>query len=382
MKALSDIRPIAEWLPQAKFPLVIAGPCSAETEEQVLATAHEIKKNPLVSVYRAGVWKPRTRPNSFEGNGEPALQWLQKVKKETGLLVTTEIATAQHAEEALKHGIDILWVGARTTANPFSVQEIADVLKGTDVPVLVKNPINPDLQLWIGALERIYNAGIRKLAAIHRGFSSFEKTKYRNIPEWSIPIELKTQFPQIPIICDPSHISGNTLLLLHVAQKAMDLHMDGLMIETHINPKEAWSDAKQQVTPDELYSLLTALETRKDTANDADFQSKLETLRAKVDKLDRELVEKLAERMELVRQIGKHKYENQITILQVKRWKDILDKTTKLANDLGLSPELVKQFYTLVHTASISLQEEIFQNNEQAAAAKQAAIMEEGKVTL
>ena len=381
MSQLSNTATLKDWMPNAKHPFVIAGPCSAETEEQVMETAHALADMPTKpDLYRAGIWKPRTRPNSFEGNGEKALKWLQRVKKETGIPVTTEVANAAHVEACLKHGVDVLWIGARTTVNPFSVQEIADALAGTDIPVMVKNPITPDLQLWIGALERLHKAGITKLSAIHRGFSSFEKTQYRNAPQWSIPIELKRQFPNMPMICDPSHISGNTLLLLHVSQKAMDLEMDGVMIETHPNPKEAWSDAKQQITPMELHNLLSALEIRNTSSTDEDYKSKLEALRNQIDKIDRELVEKLADRMKLVEQVGQHKFENQITILQIQRWKDVLENCVKSAANIDLSPELVKQFYTLVHTESIRIQEEIFNINEKAAAGKQSEVMDSGTV--
>jgi chorismate mutase len=314
------ITPLKDWLPQVKKPLIISGPCSAETEKQVIATAIELAKTNRVNVLRAGIWKPRTRPNTFEGVGEKGLAWLKKAGVETGLPVATEVANAQHVDACLKNGIDILWIGARTTVNPFSVQEIADAVKGVDIPVFVKNPINPDLQLWMGALERINNAGITKIAAIHRGFSSFEKTPFRNAPKWEIAIELKTICPELDIICDPSHIAGNRALLPFIAQKALDLDMNGLMIESHIHPQTALSDASQQITPDALFQMLNELTIRESTSINKEFKSQLESLRTMIDELDEEIIQKMASRMKIAEKIGEYKKENNVTILQVKRW--------------------------------------------------------------
>ncbi len=349
---------------QLKDPFLIAGPCSAETEEQVMETARALAKNPAIKAYRAGIWKPRTRPNAFEGHGSPALAWLAKVKEETGLPVTTEVANAAHTEEALKAGVDILWIGARTTVNPFSVQEIADVLKGVDIPVMVKNPVTPDLQLWFGAFERLQNVGLTNLAAIHRGFTSFGKSQYRNAPEWSIPIDFKRQMPGIPIICDPSHIAGNRVLLFHIAQTALDLDYGGLMIETHPRPDEAWSDAKQQITPDDLALLLSSLRySRQVIEAENGVDDKLEVLRSQIDKIDRKVLEVLAERMQVVKEIGTYKKENGLTVLQISRWSDIFDDRTKNGASLGLTEEMIRSLFELIHLESISLQEKILRGD-------------------
>jgi chorismate mutase len=340
-------------------PFLIAGPCSAETPEQVLATAREIAKNKKVKAFRAGVWKPRTRPGSFEGAGAPALEWLKQVKNETGLPITVEVANANHVEEALKASVDILWIGARTTVNPFSVQEIADALKGVNVPVMVKNPVTPDMQLWIGAMERLQRVGIQELVAIHRGFTSYDKSKYRNPPQWEMAIEFRRLMPNIPMICDPSHISGNTILLFHVAQTALDLDMNGLMIETHINPNEAWSDAKQQITPDELDTMLQTLVIKNRNSDNTLFLSQLEELRKKIDRIDTKLLEVLAERMDLVRQIGEYKRDNQVTVLQISRWSEIVEQRIKSGISLGLEEETIKKLLDLIHIESIRLQESI-----------------------
>lgn len=341
------------WLPQATRPIVISGPCSAETEEQVMQTASELGASGKVDLLRAGIWKPRTRPNSFEGVGEVGLPWLKKAGKEIGVPVTTEVANAEHVEACLKHDIDVLWIGARTTVNPFSVQEIADALKGVDIPVMVKNPINPDLQLWIGAMERLNGAGITKLAAIHRGFSTEEKTPFRNTPRWGMSIELKRLYPDLPIICDPSHIAGERQLLGMVSQKAMDMDMDGLMLESHIQPDVALSDANQQVTPAALVEILDELIIRQRESKDPDFVDHLAGLRKDIDELDDEIFEKLSSRMKVAQEIGKYKMEHGVTILQVDRWDNIVRKRINSGKALGLDPEFVKNLLKLVHKESI-----------------------------
>ena len=356
MKLELDILPLNEWCTNYSKPLLIAGPCSAETEEQMLGTARQIAAFYPKSIFRAGIWKPRTRPNTFEGVGDIGLQWMQSVKQETGLLTATEVATAEHVEKCLKHGIDILWVGARTTVNPFSVQEIADALKGVDIPVFVKNPMYPDVQLWAGALERINNAGIKKIAAVHRGFHSYDNGPFRNSPKWELVIELKTACPYLPVLCDPSHIGGTTELIPYLAQKAMDMDMCGLMIETHIEPKAAWSDAKQQVTPYELREIITDLNIRSSSVTNSDFQTKLEELRAVIDKLDNELLELLAKRMAVSTQIGAYKRDNNVTVLQVAHWKKIIETGIARANQLGMPKEFIKGLYQLIHDESIRRQ--------------------------
>lgn len=358
MKVDLDITPIQQWLPHDK-PLIISGPCSAESEEQLMETCRDLKAL-HVDVLRAGIWKPRTRPNSFEGHGAKALPWLQNVRRELGLPFAVEVATPEHIELALKHEVDILWLGARTTVNPFNVQEIADALKGIDVPVMLKNPINPDLNLWIGAIERIYNAGIKKLAVIHRGFSSLQSHKYRNVPNWQIPLELKTYLPDMPIICDPSHIAGERSLLLEVAQKALDLNYDGLMIESHRNPDEAMSDPKQQVTPAGLDEILSQLKIRvkRGEKQDAVFINKLEDLRQKIDQVDRELIEILRTRMSLVDQACEYKLDNNVTIFQVERWNEIFRSRSEWADKMNLKPDFVSEIYKLIHIESIRQQTE------------------------
>ncbi|MBO7325783.1 MAG: bifunctional 3-deoxy-7-phosphoheptulonate synthase/chorismate mutase type II, partial [Bacteroidales bacterium] len=302
-------------------PMVIAGPCSAETEEQVMTTAKQLADRG-VKIFRAGVWKPRTKPGGFEGVGVEALPWLKAVKKETGMYVATEVATAKHVYECLKAGIDIVWIGARTTANPFAMQEIADALKGVDIPVLVKNPVNPDLELWIGAMERVNNAGLKRIAAIHRGFSSFDKKLYRNLPQWHIPIELRRRLPELPIFCDPSHIGGKRELIASLSQQAMDLGFDGLIVESHCNPDAAWSDAAQQITPDVLDYILNLLVIRKDTHT----TESLNELRKQIDECDNDLIQLLAKRMRVCREIGTYKKEHGVNILQTGRYNEILDK--------------------------------------------------------
>lgn len=352
------IQPLHNWIAEPNEPLFIAGPCGAETEEQVLQTARELAEIKKIKVFRAGIWKPRTRPNSFEGVGEAGLLWLKKVQA-LGLKTTVEVANAQHTELALKHGVDILWIGARTTVNPFSVQEIADVLKGVDIPVMVKNPVHADLQLWIGAIERVANSGIDKLVAVHRGFHYFGKSKYRNKPMWEIPIELKTIFPQLPIICDPSHISGRRDLIQQVAQKALDLGMGGLMIESHINPDAALSDAQQQLTPAALKELLDKLVCRRVSTDDALFTDKLSQLRNAIDEIDDELINILKKRMNVIEQIGQYKKEHHITIFQLERWQEILKTREQWAEKLGMSKNYIDKICQLLHEESIRLQTDV-----------------------
>lgn len=350
-----NITPLEQWLPGEK-PLVISGPCSAETEAQVMQTANELGASGLVSVLRAGIWKPRTRPNSFEGVGIEALNWLVNAAKTNNMKSATEVANVQHVEACLKAGVDILWIGARTSVNPFSVQEIADALKGVDIPVLVKNPINPDLQLWIGALERINSAGITKIGAIHRGFSNSGKSIYRNQPMWDLAIELKALCPALPMICDPSHIAGNRELLQVVAQRSLDLDMDGVMIEAHPRPDEAWSDAKQQITPARLIQLVGELQVRQVTSESKEFITQLEKLRASIDKVDHNIFSWLTERMELVEQIGDYKRANEVTILQVERWNEIKKTRKELGRQLGLSEEFIMDLLRIIHKESIRKQ--------------------------
>ncbi len=340
-------------------PLLIAGPCSAETEAQTLATAQGVAALGNIDLFRAGVWKPRTRPGSFEGMGATALPWLQRVKAEFGLPTCVEVATPRHVEEALKFGVDVLWIGARTTVNPFAVQELADALAGTGVPVMVKNPVNPDVALWAGALERLARAGINDLAAIHRGFSTFAPSKYRNAPTWMLPIELKTRFPHIPLICDPSHIGGRRDLLLPIAQKALDLDYDGLMIETHPDPDHALSDAEQQVTPQRLGELLAELKYRRRSTDNADYNSKADELRQKMDVADREIIEALARRMGLVEELAEYKKANDVKILQLDRWQEIFTSRPEWAARAGVNQKFVAELYKLIHIESIRKQTEV-----------------------
>ncbi len=358
-----NILPLQEWFNTGKAPLIIAGPCSAESHEQLIQTAKEMADISQVKIFRAGIWKPRTRPGEFDGVGEKGLQWLQDVKSETGLKVAVEVAEPAHVELALKYDIDVLWIGARTVVNPFSVQAIADTLKGSDVPIMIKNPLNPDLKLWVGAIERVHQAGINKIIAIHRGFHYFEKSPFRNAPMWEIPIELKRLAPALPIIVDPSHICGRRDLLASISQKAMDLEMDGLMIESHFNPEHAVTDAAQQITPASLKVLLDALIIR-DRSGDIDFQHKLEELRTEIDKLDVELLQILAKRMEIIDEIGEYKNENDITILQMKRWAGIMEDRLSIGTHLGLDPKNLKHILELIHTESITRQTNIFRNKK------------------
>ena len=361
MSATLEILPMSTWVDTGGKPLVIAGPCSAETEEQVRETVSQIKAEGYANVIRAGVWKPRTRPGSFEGMGEAALPWLVDAKKETGLPIAVEVTTPQHIELALKYGIDILWIGARTTVNPFNVQDLADALQGVDVPVLIKNPVNPDLALWIGAFERINRAGIKKLGAIHRGFSNAQETKYRNSPMWNIAIELKTMFPELPMIGDPSHMAGKRAYLFELAQRALDLNYDGLIIESHRDPDKAWSDASQQLTPHALGEMLHELHVRKPQYG-TDYQGQLENLRSKLDNLDRELLEILGTRMSLVEQLGEYKRDNNVAVLQMDRWRQLRKSRADLGKQMNLYPDFVEELFELIHMASIRKQTEVMNN--------------------
>ena len=342
-----------------KRPLIISGPCSAETEDQVIETATRLKATGKVDVLRAGIWKPRTRPGSFEGVGAKGLNWLTQAKKITGLPTAVEVATGKQVEDALHFDVDILWIGARTTVNPFSVQEVADALRGANVPVLIKNPINPDLELWIGAVERVAKAGIKNIGLIHRGFSSYGNTEYRNAPMWHLAIEMKRRNPHMMMINDPSHISGNRVLLQSVAQKAIDLDYDGIMIESHIDPDKAWSDAKQQVTPERLAEILDGIKWRHETTNQKDFVVALEKLREQINHIDDELMQLLGQRMKIADKIGEYKRDNDITILQTNRWNTILERAFQKGDALGLSKEFITKYYDAVHLESINHQNKI-----------------------
>lgn len=344
-----------DWLSEKK-PVYIFGPCSAESEEQLMSTAEGIAKNFSNVIFRAGIWKPRTRPGSFEGIGERGLEWMQKVRDTFGFKITTEVASAKHVEDALKAEVDILWVGARTTVSPFSVQEIADALSGVDVPVMIKNPIYPDLSLWFGAIERIQKSGIEKIGAIHRGFQLLDNGPYRNNPYWDLAIRFRSKYSDIPMICDVSHISGSTELVEHVAQKAIDLDMDGLMVETHIDPDNALSDPKQQLTPEKLKDLIFGLTTKSKDSSNIEFKSNLERLRELIDAVDDEILEKLAVRMELAKEIGKDKRANNVTILQVERWKKTLERSLENGSSLGLSSRFIEGMLHLIHDESIRKQ--------------------------
>ena len=358
-----DIQPISHWLPNIDNPLLISGPCSLESEEQTMATARELAKDKRVFVFRGGIWKPRTRPGSFEGMGSIALEWLKRAKEETGLLIGTEVANAQHVEECLKAGVDVMWIGARSTASPFVVQEIADVLKGTDQIVMVKNPVNPDVQLWIGAFERLSQAGIKNLVAIHRGFTPFGESKYRNYPSWKTVIELRQLMPNLPIICDPSHISGKREFLFEISQKAFDLGLDGLMLESHIDPSCALSDKDQQVTPAELFKILDKLVIRYTSSNDPLFENMLDTLRSRIDGIDHEIIEILASRMEIVKQIANYKKQNKVTALQINRWTQLLEDRIATARKLNLDETFIKIIFQLIHEDSVRQQTEIMDSD-------------------
>ena len=354
-----EINPIKTWLPKLDNPLLISGPCSLESEKQALDTAKLLAKDKRVFVYRGGVWKPRTRPGYFEGVGSIGLKWLQLVKQETGLPVGTEVANAQHTEEALKAGLDVVWIGARSTASPFVVQEIADVVKGSNAVVMVKNPVNPDVQLWMGAIERIHQAGIKNIVAIHRGFTPFSETKYRNYPNWQTVIELRQLLPNLPIICDPSHIAGKREYLYEISQKAFDMGMEGLMIESHIDPSCALSDAAQQLTPADLARLLDRLVIRHETADNPEFENRLDVLRNRIDSIDAELLETLSARVAIVKQIGRYKKENNVTALQINRWSKLMEDRVNLGRKLDLNDTFVKILFQLIHEDSVRMQTEI-----------------------
>ena len=349
-----------QWLNDFELdhPLVIAGPCSAETEEQVLKIAHQLKDTDATA-FRAGIWKPRTRPGNFEGVGAIGLKWLQRVKEETEMLTCTEVANRAHVQLALEHDIDILWIGARSTVSPFIVQEIADALEATDKIVLVKNPVNPDLSLWLGGIERLYTANIKNLGVIHRGFSAYEKTKYRNNPEWQIVVELQNRFPDLPLICDPSHIAGRRDILQDICQTALDLNFDGLMVETHWDPDNAWSDAAQQITPDTLVQMMDDLKIRKETDDDADYKNKLNTMRTQIDVIDASLLESLSKRMKVANEIGELKKSHNVAVLQSKRWNEILGKMILDGDEKGLSEEFILRIFKAIHQESINHQDQI-----------------------
>ncbi len=354
---MNDIKPIKFCGVDSKRPVVIAGPCSAETEEQVMETAKDLAKNG-VRIFRAGIWKPRTKPGGFEGVGSVGLTWLQEVKKETGMLVATEVANKQHVEEALNAGVDVLWIGARTSANPFAMQEIADSLVGADVPVLVKNPVNPDLELWIGAMQRIYNAGIRQIGAIHRGFSAYGKHLYRNMPQWHIPIELRRRMPELTLICDPSHIGGKRELVAPLSQQAMDMGFDGLIVESHCDPDSAWSDKSQQVTPEVLNFILNMLVVRDTTQT----TESLTLLRQQIDQIDNDLLEALSKRMRISREIGQYKKEHSMPVVQTGRYDDILNSRAAAAEELGMNGDFIKTVYQAIHEESVRQQIEVLNN--------------------
>lgn len=354
---MNDLKPIVPEASGIGTPMIIAGPCSAETREQVMATAEELSRNG-VRIFRAGIWKPRTKPGGFEGVGAEGLEWLKEVKEKTDMLLTIEVATRQHVELALEAGIDILWIGARTSANPFAMQEIADAIKdsGKDVAVMVKNPVNPDLELWIGALQRIYNAGVRRLGAIHRGFSAYGKHLYRNLPQWHIPIELRRRFPEMPLICDPSHIGGKRELVAPLSQQALDMGFDGLIIESHCEPDCAWSDKDQQVTPEVLNFILNTLVHRDSTVT----TESLSILRQQIDELDNELLEVLNKRMRVSREIGQYKKEHRMPVLQIVRHDEIMQSRVKLATDMGMDAEFMRTVLSAIHEESVRQQIEIF----------------------
>ncbi|MBT3288183.1 MAG: bifunctional 3-deoxy-7-phosphoheptulonate synthase/chorismate mutase type II [Victivallales bacterium] len=351
--------PLSQWdLPNPQRPIVIAGPCSAESEEQMLATARGLAGS-HVSVFRAGIWKPRTRPGSFEGYGSIALDWLRTVKQETGLWTATEVASPKHVYEALRTQVDLVWIGARTSANPFAVQEIADALRGVNIPVLVKNPVNPDVDLWQGAIERLADSGLGRIGAIHRGFSSASKSPYRNEPQWQLPIELRRRLPDVPMFCDPSHIAGNTEFIEDLVRRAMSLAYDGVMVETHCNPGVALSDAQQQLTPEQLHNLLTHVVVPQMTSESPDFQSQLSELRAEIDECDRQLLELLSRRMEVAVRIGQIKKDNNIAVLQTGRWDAIVQRIHERASQYGFSTDFVDKVFTAIHQESIDKQQHL-----------------------
>ncbi|ARV15342.1 bifunctional 3-deoxy-7-phosphoheptulonate synthase/chorismate mutase type II [Polaribacter sp. SA4-12] len=357
---MENTKELRTWLDDMNLdhPLVIAGPCSAETEEQVLKIAHELKDSD-VSYFRAGIWKPRTRPGMFEGVGEIGLHWLKKVKEETGMKTCTEVANAAHVKLAIENDVDLLWIGARSTVSPFIMQEIADALAGTDKIVLVKNPVNPDLALWLGGIERLYTAGIKNLGAIHRGFSTYEKSKYRNTPEWQLAIEFQNKFPDLPLINDPSHITGNREMIQEVSQTALDLNFDGLMIETHFDPENAWSDAAQQVTPTKLKAIMEDLKIKKETETAVSYREPLENLRAQINVVDDQLIGLLGKRMEVADKIGGLKKDQNVAVLQSRRWNEILGNMVLEGSSKGLSEEFVLKMFKAIHQESINHQEKI-----------------------
>jgi chorismate mutase len=358
MSQSSKIQSLDSWLGKYERPVVISGPCSAETREQVMAIARQLSGISQVKVMRAGIWKPRTRPSAFEGVGEIGLKWMQEVQHATGLKVTVEVARPAHVELAMKYGMDILWIGARTTGNPFSVQELAEALQGTDIPLMVKNPLNPDLKLWLGALERFNQVGITKLVAIHRGFHCYDQSPYRNNPRWEIPIDLKRLVPGLPVICDPSHICGNRHMIAGVSQKALDLEMDGLMIETHTDPDNALTDSSQQIVPEALRNILNELTIRIEKGS-REFSDKLEELRREVDLIDSQLIEVLGKRMRIVHEMGEYKRDHNITILQIERWRDIINSRMDIAGKHGLERDFLLKLLQLVHHESIRMQTDI-----------------------
>ena len=366
MERALDIIPVGEWgfftLPR---PMVIAGPCSAESEEQVLETARGLAAWGI-HMFRAGIWKPRTHPGCFEGVGAPGLKWLKKVKEETGMHVCTEVANEKHVYECLKYGVDLLWVGARTTANPFLMQEIADALRDTDVPVLVKNPVNPDLDLWIGALERLNRAGVRKLGVIHRGFSTTNSRPYRNSPGWQIAIELRTRYPELPFFADPSHMGGDRLYLKELSQRAMDLGLEGLMIESHCNPAAALSDAKQQLLPEELRTLVESLHIREKDSGDKEYREGIEQLRTRIDYIDEDIIKEFGARMDVSKKIGAYKRDHNVAILQTARWDEVMAGMKEKARGYGLSEKFIEDVFNAVHEESVRIQNEILSGGPKA----------------
>lgn len=356
---MPPLKPISNWYKELGMPLIIAGPCSAESELQVMRTANELAKNQQVTVFRAGIWKPRTRPGNFEGVGEPALKWLQKVKAETGLLTITEVATPQHVKMVIDHGIDMVWIGARTSANPFVVDQLATELAPANIPVLIKNPVSPDLELWIGAIERFSRAGIDKLAAIHRGFYPYAQSQLRNIPKWELPIDLKSLIPNLPVICDPSHIAGKAELIKDVAQHALNISFDGLMVEVHPSPELALSDSEQQLTPADFNELLKTLKFPSPSSSNLDYMNFIEQSRNRIDSIDEQILELLSNRMRLVEQIGEYKKDNNVTVIQRNRWEKMQESRTELGRRLGLSEEYIKSLLQLVHKESIKRQADI-----------------------
>jgi chorismate mutase len=361
---MENKKELRTWLDDfgLNHPLVIAGPCSAETEAQVLTIAHQLKDSDA-KVLRAGIWKPRTRPGNFEGVGALGLKWLQKAKQETGMLIATEVANANHVDLALQHDVDILWVGARSTVSPFIVQEIAEALKGTDKTVLIKNPVNPDLGLWLGAVERFYTADVKNLGVIHRGFSTYEKTRYRNNPEWQIAIDLQNRFPDLPLILDPSHIAGRRDIIFDLCQTALDLNYDGIMVETHHTPDKAWSDAAQQITPETLIQYTKDLRIRKEVGEAVEFKNKINTLRTKIDVIDHQLIDILGKRMDVADDIGVLKREHNVAVLQSKRWNEILGKMILQGEEKQLSEEFILRVFKAIHQESINHQEKIINAN-------------------